>query len=76
MHGQQIAEEIAKRRGTKPTPGTIYPALKELTQRGLITGKKTGRRVTYTLTQRGNQGIDRACQYFCQAFQEIFEEYR
>ena len=76
MHGQQIAEEIAKRRGTKPSPGTIYPALKDLTQRGLVQGEKKGRRVTYTLTPRGSQGIDRACHYFCQAFQEIFEEYR
>jgi len=30
MHGQEIADEIAKRKGEKPSPGTIYPALKNL----------------------------------------------
>ena len=29
MHGQEIADEIAKRKGEKPSPGTIYPALKK-----------------------------------------------
>lgn len=26
MHGQELAEEIARRKGEKPRPGTIYPA--------------------------------------------------
>ena len=30
MNGAQITREFEKRRGTKPSPGTIYPALKEL----------------------------------------------
>jgi len=30
MNGSEIARELEKRRGTKPSPGTIYPALKEL----------------------------------------------
>ena len=30
MHGQEIAEELQKRRGFKPSPGTLYPALKRL----------------------------------------------
>jgi len=25
MHGQELAEEIARRKGEKPSPGTIYP---------------------------------------------------
>ena len=33
MYGQELATEIGKRRGTKPNPGTIYPALKELEKR-------------------------------------------
>ena len=76
MHGQKIAEEIARRRGTKPTPGTIYPALKDLNERGLIKGEKQGKKVIYSLTDEGREGIEEACEYFCNAFGEIFEEYK
>jgi DNA-binding PadR family transcriptional regulator len=76
MHGQKIAEEIAKRRGIKPTPGTIYPALRDLNKRGLIRREKKGRTIVYSLTEKGKEGIDRACRYFCRAFAEIFEEYK
>lgn len=74
-HGQRIAEEIS-RRGTKPTPGTIYPALKDLSKRGLIEGEKQGKKVVYSLTGKGKEGIEEACKYFCRAFGEIFEERR
>ena len=76
MHGQKIATEIAKRRGTKPTPGTIYPALKDLSERGLIKGEKQGKKIIYSLTDEGREGIEEACEYFCKAFGEIFEEHK
>ena len=25
MHGQELADEITRRKGEKPSPGTIYP---------------------------------------------------
>ncbi|MCW3975916.1 MAG: PadR family transcriptional regulator [Candidatus Bathyarchaeota archaeon] len=76
MYGQEIAEELAKMRGTKPTPGTIYPALKELRIKGLIKAKKEGKNVIYSLTDSGKNGIDEACKYFCSSFGEIFQEYK
>jgi PadR family transcriptional regulator PadR len=36
MHGQEIANELAKRRGDRPSPGTIYPALKGLNDAGYL----------------------------------------
>jgi DNA-binding PadR family transcriptional regulator len=36
MHGQEIADVIARRKGEKPSPGTIYPALKNLREMGFI----------------------------------------
>ena len=30
MHGEELAREIGARRGEKPKPGSLYPALKEL----------------------------------------------
>jgi PadR family transcriptional regulator PadR len=74
MYGQELAEEIGKRRGTKPNPGTIYPALKELKKRGLINSKKEGRVTNYHITEEGRKGIQTACNYFCKAFGEIFQE--
>ena len=47
MNGAQITREFEKRRGTKPSPGTIYPTLKELKNKGLIT---VDDKKTYSLT--------------------------
>jgi len=74
MYGQELAKEIGKRRGTKPNPGTIYPALKELKKRGLIKSRKKGRVTNYHITEEGRKGIQTACEYFCKAFGEIFQE--
>jgi len=74
MYGQELAKEIAKRRGTRPNPGTIYPALKELKERDLIKSKKEGRVTNYHITEKGRKGIQTACEYFCKAFGEIFQE--
>ena len=40
MNGQELAEELEKRKGEKPSPGTIYPALKNLREAGLIKENK------------------------------------
>lgn len=74
MNGQEIAEKIALRRGTKPTPGTIYPALKELKKGGLIEGEKVGRQIVYHLTLEGEKGLAESSRYFLQAFGDIAED--
>ena len=76
MNGQELAEQIGLRRGTKPSPGTIYPALKELTQKNLISGKKSGRQVVYALTEEGRVGLEEASRYFYKVFHEIIEASR
>ncbi len=73
MYGQELAEEIAKRRGEKPNPGTIYPALKDLKERGLIELRVDGRKTIYELTKEGRNGVCEATTYFTRAFGEIFE---
>ena len=57
LNGQQLARRIAKRRGTKPTPGTLYPALKELKRKQMIVGNRAGRQVVYGLTNEGKQEL-------------------
>jgi len=76
MHGEQIAEEIAKRRGEKPKAGTIYPALKNLKKKGLIKGRKKGKIIVYSLTPKGKKAVKHAREYFCRAFRDIFENRR
>ncbi len=75
MYGDEIANEIAKMKGGKPTPGTIYPALRQLRESGAVTSKKEGRKVIYNLTKKGRLGALEALTYFCKAFGEIFKDY-
>lgn len=74
LNGQQIAEKIAERRGTKPTPGTIYPAIKDLREEGFIEGERSGRQIIYTLTDSGKRARDESARYFYQAFGDIIEQ--
>jgi DNA-binding PadR family transcriptional regulator len=73
MYGQELAVEIEKRRGDKPNPGTIYPALKDLASRGMIKAHLEGRNNVYALTDRGRAGLSKALEYFRKAFGEIFD---
>jgi PadR family transcriptional regulator PadR len=68
--GAEISEELAKRKGTKPSPGTIYPVLKELTKKGLIKPDKEKR---YTLTSEGRKELNSACNLFCNIFHDMKE---
>ena len=51
--GEELALIIGGRKGTKLTPGTIYPALKRLREKKLVKSKKIGRKVYYKLTKKG-----------------------
>ena len=68
MHGQEIADELEKRKGMRPSPGTIYPALKVLREHGLIKEKKEGKNIVYSLTEDGERGFKVAKQHFCKVF--------
>lgn len=74
MHGEELAKELEKRRGDKPKAGTIYPALKDLNERGLIIGEKEGKTIVYSLTGDGKKAIIQAKAYFCKCFGEILSD--
>jgi PadR family transcriptional regulator, regulatory protein PadR len=76
MYGQEIATEIGNRRGDKPNPGTIYPALKELAARRLIVASQQGRNSVYELTTEGRAALERSMEYFDRAYGDIFNELR
>lgn len=69
MHGQEIADELAKRRGDRPSPGTIYPALKSLKDAGFLhEEEKIGKTITYRLTPRGTKAFQIARKRFTKTF--------
>jgi PadR family transcriptional regulator PadR len=68
MHGQEIATELAKRRGEKPSPGTIYPALKGLKDAGFLSEEKEGKTITYKLTSKGEKALEIAKKRFTRTF--------
>lgn len=72
MHGQDLAEEIKKRKGSKPSPGTIYPALKSLKDNSFIKEKKEGKMIIYSLTKEGEIALKNARRLFCSTFKDIF----
>lgn len=71
MYGQELAEEIGRRKGEKPNPGTIYPALKDLTTRRLVTVRSKGRMTIYSLTKNGRSTLKRAQEYFVRAYGDV-----
>jgi DNA-binding PadR family transcriptional regulator len=57
--GDELAKKIGKRKGAQLTPGTIYPALKRLRKRKLISYRRNGRKKMYVLTKDGHTDINR-----------------
>ena len=53
-NGAEIIDEIEKMSwgGWRPSPGSVYPLLEELTQEGLIQKREDGR---YEITQKGKE---------------------
>ena len=73
MHGQTLADEIAKRKGEKPSPGTIYPSLKNLREAGFIKEEnKDGKTIVYSLTPRGEGALKIAKRRFTRTFLGVF----
>jgi len=70
MNGAELSKELEKRKGTKPSPGTIYPALKELKEKRLITADKDK---IYSLTKKGEKELKSACSFFCNVFYDMKE---
>jgi PadR family transcriptional regulator, regulatory protein PadR len=66
--GAEITSELEKRKGTKPSPGTIYPALKDLSSKGFITADKKKR---YTITKKGASELHIELKTFFATFSDV-----
>ena len=70
MNGVNIANDLGKRKGSKSSPGTIYPVLKELREKKLIYADKNK---IYTLTKKGEEELRLSCKCFCKTFHDMKE---
>lgn len=76
MSGEDIRKEMEKRKGAKPSPGTIYPVLKALSESGFIQEiKDGGKEKKYRLTKKGQKEIKVATRKFCTIFYDMGEEF-
>jgi DNA-binding PadR family transcriptional regulator len=66
--GMELAREIEERKGHRPSPGTIYPVLKLMTERGLLSVDEEKR---YSLTDHGKEELDRSLDHFFAMFFDI-----
>ncbi|HEY6537403.1 MAG TPA: PadR family transcriptional regulator [Candidatus Nitrosocosmicus sp.] len=75
MHGQELSNEIASRKGEKKlSPGTIYPALKNLREIGFISEEKEGKTIVYSLTEKGENALKISKRKFIKIFFGLFPD--
>lgn len=60
IHGYALMKEIERITDEewKPSPGSIYPALQELVQDGLVVSNAQGRRKIYEITPLGKETLE------------------
>ena len=76
ISGEEITKEIEKRKGSRPSPGTIYPVLKYLKENGLIHEiKDTGKSKRYTVTKKGEHELKISTKRFISIFCDMKEEF-
>ncbi|MBI2658273.1 PadR family transcriptional regulator [Candidatus Woesearchaeota archaeon] len=76
MSGKEITQEIKNRKGSKPSPGTIYPVLKALSGNGFIEETKdSGKTKRYRLTSKGKKELEIATAKFCHIFYDMKDEF-
>ena len=77
MSGDDIRKELEKRKGTKPSPGTIYPVLKCLQEYGWIEElKDKGKAKKYRLTKSGEKELKESTRKFVSIFCDMGDEFR
>ena len=77
MSGEEIRKEIMKRKGSKPSPGTIYPVLKFLHESGFILEVKSSSKMKKDkVTASGRKELRLATKKFCEIFYDMQGEFK
>ena len=70
MTGVEIALELEKRKGKKPSPGTIYPVLKNMKEKKLLL---IDEKKSYILSEKGKKSLEAHLNAFIKTFHDIDE---
>jgi len=70
MNGSEITDEMEKRKDRRFSPGTIYPVLKRLKDKGLIIDDEEKR---YSLTEKGQKELLTRIDNFFKTFYDLDE---
>lgn len=70
MTGAEITEELEQRRGHRPSPGTIYPVLKDLTNKKFLLVDENKK---YSLTKKGEVELEMSLDQFFNTFCDVEE---
>jgi DNA-binding PadR family transcriptional regulator len=73
VRGCEIITELERRRGSRPSPGTVYPVLKELKEKGLIEADESK---VYTLSEKGKEELNSALHHFSSVFYDAEEMFK
>ena len=76
ISGEEIRQELARRKGCKPSPGTVYPVLKYLNKNRLIKEiNSSGKLKKYQITKSGEKELEAATKKFVSIFRDMKEEF-
>ena len=70
MTGAEITQELERRKGHRPSPGTIYPVLKDLANKNFLNVDDDKK---YSLSEKGKQELDKNLNFFFDTFCDIEE---
>ncbi len=76
MCGEELRKELEKRKGSRPSSGTIYPVLKSLSENGFIRETECdGKEKRYEITPKGRKELVVATKKFMKTFYDMKEEF-
>lgn len=76
MSGEELRRELERRKGSKPSPGTIYPVLKSMSESGWITEASSGgKEKKYKITLKGRKELYAATKKFVAIFCDMKEDF-
>ncbi|ETK32588.1 PadR family transcriptional regulator [Microbispora sp. ATCC PTA-5024] len=75
-NGYQMIEEISRRSGGvwRPSPGSVYPALQQMEDEGLVKGEESGGSRVYRLTEEGRRQTDERAEPWADVARSIPED--
>jgi PadR family transcriptional regulator, regulatory protein PadR len=77
LSGEEVRKELERRKGSKPSPGTIYPVLKDLRRNGWIRECPLKEKMKrYCITPSGKREVRAATRRFTELFCDMGIEFR